>query len=49
MLKIIYNVDELRPIVIDAHNIIEQVEREREEPKVKTINRSVVQLNSSKG
>ena len=26
MLNILYNVDKLRPIVIDAHNIIEQVE-----------------------
>ena len=34
MLNILYNVDKLRPMVIDAHNIIEQVEREREkEPK----------------
>ena len=32
MLNILYNVDKLRPMVIDAYNVIEQVERE-EEPK----------------
>ena len=29
MLNILYNVDKLRPMVIDAYNVIEQVERER--------------------
>ena len=33
MLNILYNVDKLRPMVIDAHNIIEQVERERKRTK----------------
>ena len=32
MLNILYNVDKLRPMVIDAYNVIEQVERE-DEPK----------------
>ena len=35
MLNILYNVDKLRPMVIDAYNVIEQVERERKNQKVK--------------
>ena len=35
MLNILYNVDKLRPLVIDAYNIIEQVEREKKNQKVK--------------
>ena len=35
MLNILYNVDKLRPIVIDAYNVIEQVEREKMNQKVK--------------
>ena len=35
MLNILYNVDNLRPMVIDAYNVIEQVEREKKNQKVK--------------
>ena len=35
MLNILYNVDKLRPMVIDAYNVIEQVEREKKNQKVK--------------
>ena len=35
MLNILYNVDKLRPMVIDAYNVIEQVEREKKNHKVK--------------
>ncbi len=35
MLNILYNVDKLRPMVIDAYNVIEQVEREKMNQKVK--------------
>ena len=50
MLNILYNVDKLRPMVIDAHNIIEQVEREKKNQKVKKalLNKNVVQLNKRK-
>ena len=50
MLNILYNVDKLRPMVIDAYNVIEQVEREMKNQKVKKtlINRSVIQLNKRK-
>ena len=50
MLNILYNVDKLRPMVIDAYNVIEQVEREKKYQKVKKalINKSVVQLNKRK-
>ena len=33
MLNILYNVDKLRPMVIDAYNVIEQVEREKGKTK----------------
>ena len=50
MLNILYNVDKLRPMVIDAHNIIEQVEREKKNQKVKKalLNKNVVQFNKKK-
>ena len=50
MLNILYNVDKLRPMVIDAYNVIEQVEREKKNQRVKKalINKSVVQLNKRK-
>ena len=35
MLNILYTVDKLRPMVIDAYNVIEQVEREKMNQKVK--------------
>ena len=46
MLNILYNVDNLRPMVIDAYNVIEQVEREKKNQKVKKalLNKSVVKL-----
>ena len=47
MLNILYNVDKLRPMVIDAYNVIEQVEREKKNQTVKKalLNKNVVQLN----
>ena len=50
MLNILYNVDKLRPMVIDAYNVIEQVEREKKNQKVKKalLNKSIVQLNKRK-
>ena len=50
MLNILYNVDKLRPMVIDAYNVIEQVEREKKYQKVKKalLNKNVVQLNKRK-
>ena len=50
MLNILYNVDKLRPLVIDAYNIIEQVEREKKNQKVKKalLNRNVVQFKKPK-
>ena len=50
MLDILYNVDKLRPMVIDAYNVIEQVEREKKNQKVKKalINKNVVQFNKRK-
>ena len=50
MLNILYNVDKLRPMVIDAYNVIEQVEREKKNQKVKKalLNKNVVQFNKSK-
>ena len=50
MLNILYNVDKLRPMVIDAYNIIEQVEREKKNQKVKKalLNKNVVQFNKQK-
>ena len=50
MLNILYNVDKLRPMVIDAYNVIEQVEREKKNQKVKKalLNKNVVQFNKQK-
>ena len=50
MLNILYNVDKLRPMVIDAHNIIEQVEREKKNQKVTRAlpKKNVVQFNKRK-
>ena len=50
MLNILYNVDKLRPLVIDAYNIIEQFEREKKNQKVKKalLNKNVVQFNKQK-
>ena len=47
MLNILYNVDKLRPMVIDAYNVIEQVEKEKKNQKVKSslIEMSQVRLN----
>ena len=47
MLNILYNLDKLRPMVIDAYNVIEQVEREKKNQKVKKalLNKNVVQFN----
>ena len=47
MLNILYNVDKLRPMVIDAYNVIDQVEREKKNQKVKKafLNKSWVYLN----
>ena len=47
MLNILYNVDKLRPMVIDAYNVIEQVEREKKNQKFKSslIEMSQVRLN----
>ena len=46
MLNILYNVDKLRPMVIDAYNVIEQVEREKKNQKVKKalLNKNIVIL-----
>ena len=35
MLNLLYNVDKLRPMVIDAYNVIDQVEREKKNQRVK--------------
>ena len=50
MLNILYNVDKLRPMVIDAYNVIEQVEREKKNQKVKKalLNKNAVQFNKPK-
>ena len=50
MLNILYKVDKLHPMVIDAYNVIEQVEREKKNQKVKKalLNKSVIQLNRRK-
>ena len=50
MLNILYNVDKLRPMVIDAYNVIEQVEREKKNHQVKKalLNKNVVQFNKKK-
>ena len=36
MLNLLYNVDKLRPMVIDAYNVIDQVEREKKNQRVKS-------------
>ena len=36
MLNLLYNVDKLRPMVIDAYNVIEQIEREKKNQRVKS-------------
>ena len=50
MLNILYNVDKLRPMVIDAYNVIEQVEREKKNQKVKKalLNLNVAQHDKRK-
>ena len=50
MLNILYNVDKLRPMVIDAYNVIEQVESEKKNQKVKKalLNKTIVQFNKQK-
>ena len=47
MLYLLYNVDKLRPMVIDAHQVIDQVEREKKNQKVKNslIKKSQAQFN----
>ena len=47
MLNILYEVDKLRPMVIDAYNVIEQVEREKNNQNIKKalLNKIIVQLN----
>ena len=45
MLNLLYNVDKLRPMVIDAYNVIEQIEREKKNQRVKSsLIKKVVQL-----
>ena len=45
MLNLLYNVDKLRPMVIDAYNVIEQIERENKNQRVKSsLIKKVVQL-----
>ena len=34
MLNILYSVDKLRPMVIDAHHVIDQVEKEEKNQKI---------------
>ena len=50
MLNILYNVNKLRPMVIDAYNVIEQVEREKKNQTVKEapLNKNGVQFNKRK-
>ena len=50
MLSLLYNVDKLRPMVIDATNIIDQVEREKKNQKVmdSLIEKNVLQFNKTK-
>ena len=50
MLNLLYNVDKLRPMVIDAYNVIDQVERERKNQRVKNslIKKNVVKFNNRK-
>ena len=49
MLNLLYNVDKLRPMVIDAYNVIDQVEREKKNQRVKNslIRKYVNPLNKS--
>ena len=49
-MNILYNVDKMRPMVIDAFNVIEQVERERKNQKVKKalLNKNIVILARGK-
>ena len=45
MLNLLYNVDKLRPMVIDAYNVIEQIEREKKNQRVKSsLIKKVIQL-----
>ena len=45
MLNLLYNVDKLRPMVIDAYNVIDQVEREKKNQRVKSsLIKKVIQL-----
>ena len=50
MLNLLYNVDKLRPMVIDAYNVIDQVEREKKNQRVKNslIKKNVVKFNNRK-
>ena len=49
MLNILYNVDKLRPMVIDAYNVIEQVEEEKpRKVKKALLNKNVVQFDKEK-
>ncbi len=50
MLSLLYNVDRLRPMVIDAYNVIDQVEREKKNQKVKTslIRKNIARFNKRK-
>ena len=50
MLNILYNVDKLRPMVIDAYNVIEQVDKEKKNQKLEKalLNTNVVQFNKRK-
>ena len=36
-LKLLYNVNKLRPMVIDAYQVIDQVEREKKNQQVKNL------------
>ena len=50
MLNLLYNVDKLRPMVIDAYNVIDQVEREKKNQRVNNslIKKNVVKFNNRK-
>ena len=50
MLNLLYNVDKLRPMVIDAYNVIDQVEREKKNQRVKTslIRKNIARFNKRK-
>ena len=50
MLNLLYNVDKLRPMVIDAYNVIDQVEREKKNQRVKNslIKKNAVKFNNRK-